>query len=46
MALAELTGPYKVQEYDVRSRGITTNKCPSLPTVVSPGRCRCWPWRG
>lgn len=31
MALAELTGPYKVAEYDVRSRGITTNKCPIAP---------------
>ena len=31
MALAELSGPYKVQEYDVRSRGVTTNKCPIAP---------------
>jgi carbon-monoxide dehydrogenase large subunit len=31
MALAELSGPYKVQEYAVRSRGITTNKCPIAP---------------
>ncbi|MCW2759172.1 MAG: hypothetical protein JWO46_2918 [Nocardioidaceae bacterium] len=31
MALAELPGPYKVQEYDVRSRAVTTNKCPIAP---------------
>ncbi|MGB3483862.1 MAG: xanthine dehydrogenase family protein molybdopterin-binding subunit [Mycobacterium sp.] len=31
MALAELPGPYKVGEYDVRSRAITTNKCPIAP---------------
>ena len=31
MALAELPGPYKVQEYSVRSRGIVTNKCPIAP---------------
>lgn len=31
MALAELSGPYKVPEYDVRSRGVTTNKCPIAP---------------
>ncbi|GAA1143045.1 xanthine dehydrogenase family protein molybdopterin-binding subunit [Nocardioides aquiterrae] len=31
MALAELPGPYKVSEYDVRSRAITTNKCPIAP---------------
>jgi len=31
MALAELPGPYRVREYDVRSRGITTNKCPIAP---------------
>jgi carbon-monoxide dehydrogenase large subunit len=31
MALAELPGPYKFQEYDVRSRGVTTNKCPIAP---------------
>ena len=31
MALAELPGPYKVGEYDVRSRAISTNKCPIAP---------------
>ena len=31
MALAELPGPYKVAEYDVRSRAVTTNKCPIAP---------------
>lgn len=31
MALAELPGPYKVGEYDVRSRAVTTNKCPIAP---------------
>ena len=31
MALAELPGPYKVVEYDVRSRAVTTNKCPIAP---------------
>ncbi|MCR1781088.1 xanthine dehydrogenase family protein molybdopterin-binding subunit [Nocardioides carbamazepini] len=31
MALAELPGPYKVEHYSVRSRGITTNKCPIAP---------------
>lgn len=31
MALAELPGPYKVGEYDVRSRAVVTNKCPIAP---------------
>lgn len=31
MALAELPGPYKVAEYDVRSRAVATNKCPIAP---------------
>lgn len=31
MALAELPGPYKVGEYDVRSRAVATNKCPIAP---------------
>jgi carbon-monoxide dehydrogenase large subunit len=31
MALAELPGPYRVQEYAVRSRGVVTNKCPIAP---------------
>lgn len=31
MALAELPGPYKVSEYGVRSRGVSTNTCPSSP---------------
>lgn len=31
MAMAELPGPYKVQEYSVRSRAIVTNKCPIAP---------------
>jgi len=31
MALVELPGPYKVAEYDVRSRAIATNKCPIAP---------------
>ncbi|MDG4669295.1 xanthine dehydrogenase family protein molybdopterin-binding subunit [Mycobacterium sp. 236(2023)] len=31
MALAELPGPYKVSEYDVRSRAVVTNKCPIAP---------------
>lgn len=29
MALAELPGPYRISEYRVRSRAITTNTCPS-----------------
>ncbi|MFC8501816.1 xanthine dehydrogenase family protein molybdopterin-binding subunit [Pedococcus sp. NPDC057267] len=31
MAMAELTGPYKVGHYSVRSRGVATNKCPIAP---------------
>lgn len=31
MAMAELPGPYKVGQYSVRSRGVTTNKCPIAP---------------
>ena len=31
MALAELPGPYTVSEYGVRSRGVSTNTCPSSP---------------
>ena len=31
MALAELPGPYRVSEYGVRSRGVSTNTCPSSP---------------
>lgn len=31
MAMAELPGPYKVSHYSVRSRAVTTNKCPIAP---------------
>jgi carbon-monoxide dehydrogenase large subunit len=31
MALAELPGPYDVQEYAVRARGVTTNTCMMAP---------------
>jgi aerobic carbon-monoxide dehydrogenase large subunit len=31
MAMAELTGPYAVREYSVRSRGVLSNKCPIAP---------------
>ena len=31
MAMAELPGPYDLQEYKVRARGITTNTCPMAP---------------
>ena len=31
MALAELPGPYKLREYGVRSRGVSTNTCPTSP---------------
>lgn len=31
MAFAELPGPYQVQEYSVRSRGVLSNKCPIAP---------------
>jgi carbon-monoxide dehydrogenase large subunit len=31
MAMAEFPGPYDVQEYRVRSRGVTTNTCPMAP---------------
>jgi carbon-monoxide dehydrogenase large subunit len=31
MAMAELPGPYDLQAYAVRSRGITTNTCPMAP---------------
>lgn len=31
MALAELPGPYDVQAYDCRSRGVMTNTCPMAP---------------
>ncbi|MBC7583244.1 xanthine dehydrogenase family protein molybdopterin-binding subunit [Tardiphaga sp. vice352] len=31
MALAELPGPYNVQAYDCRSRGVLTHTCPMAP---------------
>jgi carbon-monoxide dehydrogenase large subunit len=31
MALAEYPGPYKLTEYGVRARGVTTNTCPMAP---------------
>lgn len=31
MAMAELTGPYAVGEYSVRSRAVLSNKCPIAP---------------
>lgn len=31
MAMAELTGPYAVREYSVRSRAVLSNKCPIAP---------------
>ena len=31
MALAEYPGPYKLAEYGVRARGVTTNTCPMAP---------------
>ncbi len=31
MALAELPGPYDVQAYDCRARGVLTNTCPMAP---------------
>ena len=31
MALAELPGPYRLTEYRVRSRAVTTNMCPIAP---------------
>lgn len=31
MALAELPGPYRLAEYRVRSRAVTTNMCPIAP---------------
>ena len=31
MALAELPGPYRLPEYRVRSRAVTTNMCPIAP---------------
>ena len=31
MALAEYTGPYKVQNFSARARGIATNTCPMAP---------------
>ncbi|GAB3524166.1 xanthine dehydrogenase family protein molybdopterin-binding subunit [Phytohabitans suffuscus] len=31
MALAELTGPYRVRQYSVRARAVVTNKCPIAP---------------
>lgn len=31
MALAELPGPYRLSEYRVRSRAVTTNMCPIAP---------------
>ncbi len=31
MALAELPGPYRLSEYRVRSRAVTTNLCPIAP---------------
>ncbi len=31
MAMAELPGPYRLSQYRVRSRGVTTNMCPIAP---------------
>ncbi len=31
MAMAELPGPYDVQEYSCRARGVATNTCPMAP---------------
>ncbi|MDX6338634.1 MAG: aerobic carbon-monoxide dehydrogenase large subunit [Streptosporangiaceae bacterium] len=31
MALSELPGPYALEHYDVRARGVLTNKCPIAP---------------
>jgi carbon-monoxide dehydrogenase large subunit len=31
MAFAEMPGPYRIQEYSVRSRGVLSNKCPIAP---------------
>src|SRR5260370_13985224 len=31
MAMAELPGPYDVQEYACRARGVATNTCPMAP---------------
>lgn len=31
MALSELPGPYAIWHYDVRARGVLTNKCPIAP---------------
>ncbi len=31
MALSELPGPYTLEHYDVRARGVLTNKCPIAP---------------
>ena len=31
MAMAEMPGPYDVQHYECRSRGVMTNTCPMAP---------------
>lgn len=31
MAFAELPGPYKIDQYSVRARGVLSNKCPIAP---------------